>query len=120
MEKWKLGDKQRQMADLIWDNEPLSSRELVELCAACFDWKRTTTYTMLKILCERGLFENKDSVVRAFISREDFEAQQGEDFLQESFGGSLPRFLAAFTRKNKLSQGDIAELQRLIDEHKEG
>lgn len=120
MEKFKLGDKQRQMAELIWEHEPLSSRELVELCADRFNWKRTTTYTMLKILCERGIFENKDAVVYALIKREDFEAQQGEEFLQESFGGSLPRFVAAFTRKNKLSQGDIEELQRLINEHKEG
>lgn len=120
MEKYKLGEKQKQMADLIWEHEPLSSRELVELCAQRFNWKRTTTYTMLKILCERGIFENQDSTVRSLISREGFEAEQGEEFLQESFGGSLPRFLAAFTRKNKLSSKDIDELQRLIDEHKEG
>ncbi len=120
MEKYKLGEKQRQMADLIWDHEPLSSRELVELCALKFNWKRTTTYTMLKILCERGIFENQEAIVRSLISREDFEAEQGDEFLQESFGGSLPRFVAAFTRKNKLSQRDIEELQRLINEHKEG
>lgn len=120
MEKYKLGEKQKQLADLIWENEPLSSRTLVELCAEVFDWKRTTTYTMLKILCERGIFENRDATIHSLISREDFETKQGEEFLQESFGGSLPRFLAAFTRQNRLSQKDIDELQKLIDEHKEG
>lgn len=117
---YRLGEKQRQMAELLWEREPLSSRAVVELCAQRFDWKRTTTYTMLKTLCERGLFINEDATVRALISREEFEAKQGEEFLEESFGGSLPRFVAAFSRRNRLSETDIRELQKLIDEYEEG
>lgn len=120
MENYKLGEKQRELAELIWEKEPLPSKQLVELCGERFAWKRSTTYTMLKILCERGIFVNEESTIRSLISREEFQSRQGEEFLRESFGGSLPRFLAAFSRKNKLSEKDIAELQRLIDEHKEG
>lgn len=120
MEKYKLGEMEQKFAEIIWVNAPVTSRALTELCAVAFQWKRTTTYTMLKRLCEREIFENKNGTVIALMSKEDFLIKQGEQFLDESFNGSLPRFLTAFSQRNKLSSDEISELQRLIDEHKEG
>jgi BlaI family penicillinase repressor len=120
MEPFKLGEMEQRFAELIWDHEPVSSRTLTELCAEAFDWKRTTTYTMLRRLCDRGLFQNDKGTVSALMSRSDFQAGQGEQFLNETFDGSLPQFFAAFTRRKKLSNKEIVEIQRLIDEHKEG
>ena len=120
MKKYKLGKMEQRFADLIWEHEPVSSRTLTELCAEAFDWKRTTTYTMLKRLCDRNLFQNKKGTVSALMSKSDFLAGQGEQFINETFDGSLPRFFAAFTCRNKLSEKEIEEIERLIDEHKEG
>jgi len=120
MEKYKLGEMEQKFADLIWQNEPITSRELTELCAKEFEWKRTTTYTMLKRLCDRELFENQKGTVSSLMTKDEFLGRQGEKFLEESFEGSLPQFLAAFTRRKKLSDKEILEIQRLIDEHKEG
>lgn len=120
MDQFKLGELEQQFAELIWMHEPVSSRTLTELCAEEFNWKRTTTYTMLKRLCDRELFQNIKGTVTSLMSEEDFRAKQGEQFLNETFEGSLPQFLAAFTRRNKLSKKEISEIQRLIDEHEEG
>lgn len=119
MKKYKLGEMEQRFADLIWRYEPISSGELVKLCEAELSWKKSTTYTMLKRLCDRGIFQNQKSMVTALMTREDFLAAQGEQFLNRTFGGSLPRFFAAFTRRNRLSEKEISELQRLIDEHRE-
>ncbi len=116
----KLGKKQKVFADIIWEHQPIGSRALTEICEKKLGWKRTTTYTMLKGLCEKGIFENQNGTVVALMSKEDFGATQGKELVAENFGGSLPKFLAAFTRRNKLSDKDIAELQKLINEHKEG
>ena len=120
MEQYKLGEMEQQFAELIWKHEPVNSRTLTELCAEAFNWKRTTTYTMLRRLCDRGLFQNINGMVTALMSEADFRAGQGEQFLKETFDGSLPQFFAAFTRRNKLSKKEMYEIQRLIDEHKEG
>lgn len=120
MEKYRLGEMEQRFADLIWANEPITSRTLTELCESEFTWKRTTTYTMLKRLCERGIFQNNGGTVTSLMSKHEFGAAQGEQFLSDAFGGSLPQFLAAFTRRNKLTSKEISEIQRLIDEHKEG
>ena len=119
MEKYKLGEMEQKFADLIWENEPISSRRLTELCEKAFSWKRTTTYTMLKHLCEREIFQNDRGTVTSLMSKSEFGAAQGEQFLTETFDGSLPRFLAAFTRKKKLSEKEIKEIQKLIDDHRE-
>lgn len=113
---YKLGAMETRFAELIWDNEPISSGDLVKLCEKELSWKKSTTYTMLRRLCERGIFRNADSVITSLISRQDFAALQSEKFVEETFDGSLPRFLAAFTRRKKLSQKEIDELQKLIDE----
>lgn len=115
MVKYKLGEMEQRFADLIWDHEPIASRALAELCEGEFDWKRTTTYTMLRRLCERGIFRNDAGTVTAVMSKSEFGAAQGEQFLNETFGGSLPQFLAAFARRRKLSKKEISEIRRLID-----
>ncbi len=120
MKTFKLGDMEQKFAELIWDNEPLTSKELTVLAEKAFEWKRTTTYTMLKRLCEREIFANEKGVVKALMSKSEFSASQSEEFINETFEGSLPKFIAAFTRKNKLSKREIEEIQKLIDEHKEG
>lgn len=119
MDPHKLGDKEQQFADLIWEHAPIHSRELSEICRVVFDWKRTTTYTMLKRLENRKLFENQNGTVVACISKEEFNALQSERFLNETYGGSLPQFLAAFTRRNQLSDSEIKEIRELIDGHRE-
>ena len=120
MEQYKLGEMEQKFADMIWANEPVSSRVLTELCEAEFSWKRTTTYTMLKRLCDRGIFANNSGTVTALMSKAEFGAAQGEQFLKDAFNGSLPQFLAAFTRRKKLTAKEIADIQRLMDNHKEG
>ena len=115
MAEYKLGDIETIFADIIWDNEPLSSRRLAELALDRLDWKRTTTYTILKRLCDRELFRNEGGTVTSLVSREEFYARQSEMFLEETFHGSLPAFLAAFGSRKKLSDSEIDELQKVID-----
>lgn len=119
MEQYRLGEMEQKFADLIWENAPIGSGELAKLSEKAFGWKRTTTYTMLKRLCERKIFENRGSVVCVLMSREDFLAGQGEQFINETFGGSLPHFLAAFSRRKKLGEKEIEQLKRMIEEYGE-
>ncbi len=111
----KLGIVEARFADIVWENEPLSTRELVEICQKELSWARTTTYTVLKKLCERGIFETKDSTVHSLISKEEFHAIRSEEFVKENFKGSLPAFIAAFTTRQNLSREELAELKKLID-----
>ena len=120
MEQLRLGEMEQKFADLIWQLAPVGSGELVRQCEAQFGWKKSTTYTMLKRLCQRGLFENSGGEVRVLITRADHEAMQSAQFVEETFDGSLPRFLAAFTRRKQLSAEEIDELQKLIDDYQEG
>lgn len=115
MEDWKLGVVEAKFADLIWANEPLHSRELVALCQRELNWKKPTTYTVLRKLCERGIFQNIDGTVSSIISREEFYGAQSEQYVAEAFQGSLPAFLAAFTKRKQLSPQEIAEIRRMID-----
>jgi len=114
MEEMKLGLVESKFADIIWQNEPLSSRELVQLCQEMLDWKKSTTYTVLKKLCDRGIFQNKDGLVTSLISKADFYAMQSERFVEETFAGSLPAFLAAFTKRKALSSQEVEEIRRMI------
>lgn len=115
MEEYKLGVIESRFADIIWANEPLPSRELVLLCQKELNWKKPTTYTVLRKLCERRIFQNSDGLVSSLISREDFYAVQTERFVEETFDGSLPAFLAAFTKRKNLSAREVAEIRALID-----
>ena len=110
-----LGVVEAKFCDLVWQNAPLSTAELVKLCEKEFNWKRTTTYTVLRRMIDRGLFVNDKKTVRVQISREEFYADQSSQYVTEQFGGSLPRFLAAFTAKKKLSAEEAEEIKRVID-----
>jgi len=120
MNDLNLGVIESRFADIIWQHEPLSTQELVRLCEAELSWKRTTTYTVLKRLSERGLFRNEGGTVSARISRQDFYARRSEKFVEETFDGSLPAFLAAFSARKPLTPQEVAEIRRLIDGYKEG
>ncbi len=115
MPEYRLGEVESVFADIIWKNEPLSSRRLAELAEERLHWKRTTTYTILKRLCDRALFQNVDGTVSSLVSREEFYAERSNQFVQETFQGSLPAFLAAFGSRKKLSDAEIDELQKVID-----
>lgn len=115
MAEYKLGEIEKKFARIIWNNEPLSSGELVKLCEQELNWKKSTTYTILKRLCERGLFINEKGVVRSLVSEEEFHANISEQFVEEVFSGSLPKFVAAFTNNRKLSDKDIEELKKIIE-----
>ena len=116
MSELRMGAIESHFADMIWENEPVPSPELVKLAERELNWKKSTTYTVLKRLCERGIFQNQGGVVTSLISRQDFYAVQSEKFVEETLSGSLPAFLAAFTTRKKLSEEEIAELQALIDQ----
>ena len=96
MDETRLGAVEARFADIIWQNAPLSSGELVRICAQQLEWKKSTTYTVLKKLCERGIFQNQEGTVTPLISRRDFYARQSQRFVEENFDGSLPSFIAAF------------------------
>ena len=121
MPDYKLGEIEKRFADLIWDNEPINSGELVKIAEKELTWKKSTTYTILRRMCERGIFQNNDSIVTSQISKEEFMARQSEQFVEEEFNGSLPKFLAAFSRRKKLSETEIKEVLNIILEemHKE-
>jgi predicted transcriptional regulator len=111
----KLGPIETRFAEIIWANEPLTTNQLTKLCAEALEWKRTTTYTVLKKLCDKGLFKTENSVVTSLISKAEFEGMQSEQFVEETFRGSLPAFLTAFGSRKKLSDEEIDELQKIID-----
>ena len=112
----RLTSAEFRFMDLLWEREPVSSGELVTVCDQKFGWKKSTTYTILKRLCEREIFQNVDGVVTSLISKEQFQLKKGEEFLDENYGGSLPSFVAAFASRKKLSKDDIAYLKKIIDE----
>ncbi len=120
MADWRLGVVEAKFADIVWRHAPLPSGELVRLCQQELEWKKSTTYTVLRKLCDRGLFRNDGGVVSVRISRADFYAAQSRQFVEQTFDGSLPAFLAAFTGGRALTDKEIADIQRLIDTHKEG
>lgn len=118
MQECKLGAVESRFAQLIWQHEPLSSTELVKLAQQELNWKKSTTYTVLKRLSQRGIFQNENGKVTSLISMEDFYAAQSRQFVEETFAGSLPAFLTAFANRQKLSQEELDQLQALIDDMK--
>ena len=119
MKEIELGDVQAAFADIIWNNEPIGSGELVKICEKELNWKKPTTYTVLRKLCEKGLFKNEDGVVTAVISREEFNASKSEKFVKDTYEGSLPAFIAAFMSHKKISKSEIDEIQKMINKYKE-
>lgn len=116
MIEYKLGEIEMKFATIIWDNEPLQSGELAKLCEKELHWKKSTTYTILRRVCERGLFQNDNGTVTSVVSKMDFLSKQSEQFVEDTFAGSLPGFIAAFTSRRKLSDREIEELRKIIDE----
>ena len=114
-----LGEIEAKFADLIWENEPLPSGELVKLAEAALGWKKSTTYTMLKRLGEKGLLQNENAVVTSLVSRAEVQAAESECVVQQTFDGSLPGFLVAFLGNKTISSEEAEAIKRLIDEHRE-
>ena len=119
MKDLKLCESDYRFMLVVWENEPVASGRLVTLCADKLGWKKSTTYTVLRKLSERGFVRNKDAVVTSLIPKDRVQARQSDRFVEHAFGGSLPMFLASFLGGRKLSEKEAAELQRLIDAHKE-
>ena len=118
MKDLKLCESDYRFMLLVWEAEPLPSGKLVELCWERLGWKKSTTYTVLKRLCDRGIFQNEGGTVTSRLSRADYDTAQSQQFVEESFSGSLPAFITAFTRRKKLTEDEIAELQKLIDQNR--
>ena len=116
MEQFKLGEMEQRFADMIWRAAPIASGQLAKRSGDEFGWKRTTAYTMLKRLCDRKLFANENGMVTVLMTREEFQAAQGEQFINDVFDGSLPRFLAAFSQRKKMSPKEVEALKKMIDE----
>ncbi len=119
MVEYRLTEAEENLADIIWANEPIRSPELVKICEEKFNWKKSTTYTMLKRLEEKRIVQNNNSIVESLIKKDDFHGEQSKIFVEENFGGSLPKFIAAFTRGKKLNEKEVRELEKLIQDHKE-
>lgn len=117
MEDFRLGVVETRFAELIWAHEPLTSGELVKLCAKELEWKKSTTYTVLKKLCDRGIFQNQDGLVTSILSQKEFQSRQSRRFVEDTFSGSLPAFIAAFAEGGELSDQELLEIRRMIDSY---
>ena len=110
---------ENELAQIIWEAEPVQSGQLVKLAAERIGWKKSTTYTVLRKICENEIFQNNDTVVSSLMSKEEYARRKGENYLEENYGGSLPKFVAAFLQHRKLSRKDLEELEKLIDDYSE-
>ena len=119
MADYQLGIIEKQFAEIIWNNEPISTKELVKKSEDQFKWKKSTTYTVLKRLCEKGIFKNDNGTVMSVISKEEFYSLKSEAFIDETFNGSLPAFLAAFTKNKSLTNEEVKFLKEMINNFKE-
>lgn len=117
MEDFRLGVVETRFAELIWAHEPLTSGELVKLCAKELEWKKSTTYTVLKKLCDRGIFQNQDGMVTSTLSQKEFQSRQSRRFVEDTFSGSLPAFIAAFAEGGELTDQELLEIRRMIDSY---
>lgn len=116
---YKLTESEEKFAELIWKNEPIQSGDLVRLCEKEMNWKKSTTYTVLKKLCEENIFQNKKTVVSSLISKDTYYSKQSIRFVEDTFGGSLPKFLTSFISTRKINSKEAEELKKLIDDYKE-
>ncbi|MFZ5967404.1 MAG: BlaI/MecI/CopY family transcriptional regulator [Bacillota bacterium] len=119
MEHLKLCESEYRFATIVWENEPIGSGELVALCEKHLGWKKSTTYTILKRLCERGVLKNENTIVTALIKREQVQKFESEQFIKRTFGGSLPQFITAFMSDKKLNKQEADQLKKLIDSYEE-
>ena len=116
----KVFESEYRFCLILWENEPIKSSELVKLCKDRLGWKPTTTYTVIKRLSERGVLKNENTVVSSLVSREEVQAAEIDEMVQKTFSGSLPAFIAAFTKHRRLSEREIDEVQQMIDRFREG
>ena len=119
MSEFYLPEAEMRMAEILWQEAPLPSAQLVRRCESAFGWKKSTTYTILKHLEEKGVFRNADGAVQVCLTRAEYETRRTQDFVGETFGGSLPRFLAAFTGGQRLNRQDVDQLRRLSEQYEE-
>lgn len=119
MHDYQMGAVESRFADIIWENEPISSAELSKRSEELLKWKKSTTYTVLKRLCDKGIFQNNKGTVTSLISKREFYSMQSEKFVDETFAGSLPAFLAAFTARKSLTPEEVAHLRRMVAEYEE-
>ena len=120
MDMPKIHESEYRFCQILWEHEPVTAAELARLCLAQLGWKRTTTYTVIKRLAERGVLQNEDGTVTSLITRDQAEVSEIDELMEKKFGGSAPAFLAAFTRRQKLSAADLDEVQRMIDRIRKG
>lgn len=118
--QYKLFDAEFKFTCIVWENEPLTTRRLTELCQERLGWKRTTTYTVLRKLCDRGILQNENATVSSLVKREQIQQYESESIVEKAFDGSLPRFIAAFLNDKTLTEAEAEKIKALIDRHKEG
>lgn len=114
-----MTEAENLLAELIWEKEPIGSGDLVKLASQRLGWKKSTTYTVLRKICENDIFQNKAAVVTSKIAKDEYTRRKGERYLDENYNGSLPNFVAAFLKRKKLSKNEIEELVTLIEEYKD-
>lgn len=119
METPKVFESEYRFCEILWENEPVTSTELVRLCSEKLEWKKSTTYTVIRRLSERGILKSENAVVTSLVSREDIQSAESAEIVERTFSGSLPRFIAAFTRKKSLSGQELDEIQKIIDSYRE-
>lgn len=119
MDTYIMTEAESLLAELIWEREPIGSGDLVKLASQRLGWKKSTTYTVLRKICENDIFQNKGAVVTSKITKEEYTRRKGEQYLEENYNGSLPNFVAAFLKKKKLNEEEIEELVTLIEEYKD-
>ncbi len=115
---YKLFDAEYRFACVVWENEPVHSRKLAELCAEALGWKRTTVYTVLRKLCERGILRNDNATVTSVVKKEDVQGFESTAVVERTFGGSLPGFITAFLKRKKITPEEAVEIQALIEQSK--
>ena len=120
MDELRLGVVEARFAQIVWKHAPLSTKELVSLCDKELNWKRTTTYTVLKRLAQRGVLKNENTVVTSLVSKDQVQASELNDLMEKTFEGSLPAFIAAFTKHQKLTEKEIDAVQKMIDSYRKG
>lgn len=119
MAEYQLGEVEARFADIIWQNEPIATNALVKLCEEQLQWKKSTTYTVLKRLCEKGIFQNQRGTVTSMLTKTEFNAAQSERFIEKIFDGSLPAFLAAFTSRKGLTPEEVQQLREMVENYSE-
>ena len=119
MKKIELGEVQTKFAEIVWEKEPIQSGELVKICDAELNWKKSTTYTVVRKMCEKGYITNENATVTVLIPKEQAQREESQYFVDRTFDGSLPSFVAAFLGGKKISGEDAKKLKKMIDEHKE-